>query len=253
MRKNNNKNQEVGRITVAFRPYEKDLKQIDILTKNDFGNNQSDTLRDLVREALERRRLVGSAKDATMSIVRKEQRSVISDELTPLTKQLDSMANEIKLLKDTQANLSSGIAKSTAQLTGEFHASREGASESGNKNNNQEILSSIQGMLRQVMQSLVPLTTNNETALKNVIALRGLFYFFLMAYQTDDIKEGDKLNRNEWVYFVRAVSKRIGGLAVDEYKNLDADGQNEFIQDYAKKLFETVRFARQSDIQKITR
>lgn len=253
MRKNNNKNQEVGRITVAFRPYEKDLKQIDILTKNDFGNNQSDTLRELIREALEKRRLVGSAKDATMSIVRKEQRSVISDELTPLTRQLDSMANEIKMLRETQNNLSSGIAKSTAQITGEIHASREAGSEPGNKNNNADILSSVQGMLRQIMQSLVPLVTNNETALKNVIALRGLFYFFLMAYQTDSIKEGDKLDRTQWVYFVRAVSKRIGGLAVDEYRNLDADGQNQFVEDYAKKLYESVRIAKQSDIQKLTK
>lgn len=251
MRKNNNKNEEIGRITIAFRPYDKDLKQIDILTKHEFGNNQSDALRELVREALGKRRLVGSTQDATMGIVRKEQRKVISDELTPLTRQLDSMMNEIKLLKETQNDLSSGIARSTADIKGEFQAAFGNSDALQNSGNKDEPLRLIQGLLEQISQTLKPLASSNETALKNVIMLRGLFYFFLLAYQTGSIKEGDRLERTQWVYFVRSISKRIGGLAVDEYKSLDSDGQNQFIEEYAKRLFEGVRIAKQSDIQKL--
>lgn len=241
MRKNNNKNQEIGRISIGFRPYQIDLKHIDTITKTEFNNNQSDAVRQLIREALERRRLVGSGRDATMTIVRSAQKEVINSQLTPLIRQIDALGEQVKSLEEKQGQLSSGIANSTAKITGEIHASRELAGESGNRENGNELLRSIHGMLRQVTQDLKPIATNNETTLKNVMMLRGLFYFFLVAYQSGSIIEGDKLERWQWVYFVRTVSERIGELAVDEYKNLDAGGQNKYVENYAKKLFEEVR------------
>ncbi len=83
--------------------------------------------------------------------------------------------------------------------------------------------------------------------------MRSLFYFFLIAYQSGGIDEAYQLSKEQWVYFVRDVSKRAGYLSVDEYGSLDTIGQHKFIEEYAIKLFEQVHIIKPDNIPPLTR
>ena len=253
MSSRSSKEREVGKVNVNFRPYIIDLKEIDALTKNEFKDNQSETVRTLVREALVHRRLVRSGRDVTMNIVRDSQKDVITNELQPLVKQIDKLEKTIETMSNSQDNLLRGVTNSTNKITGEIAVVRDEIKSLSESGNTAQIILTINKTLQNLTTMLQPLAARSADTLRNVIVMRSLFYFFLIAYQSGGIDEAYKLNKQQWVYFVRDVSKRAGQLSVDEYGSLDTIGQHKFIEDYAIKLFEQVHIIKPNDIPKLTR
>jgi hypothetical protein len=106
--------------------------------------------------------------------------------------------------------------------------------------------------LERLTALMLPLAMQSETTLKNMIAMKSMFYFFLIAYQSGSIEEADKLTRQQWMYFVRAVQNKSNQLSVEENNNLDAIGQHKFIEENARKLFEEIKIVQQSKIAQST-
>jgi hypothetical protein len=252
MRKITAKDRKIGKVNVNFRPYEIDMKEIDSLTKNEFDGNQAEALRKLTREALVRRRLVTEGKDATMSIVRDSQGKVMDARLQPLILQIDKLIEQVRILTEANANLSKNISNATQNISSDVAHIYEKINTLSEAGNQSKIIQDINFQLSSLTTLLQPLAANSSTSLQNVISLRSLFYVFLLAYQTGSIEEANKLNRSQWVYFVRDVQRRANKLSVEEYRDLDSNGQHKFIEDYAKQIFDQVRIVKESDIKKIT-
>lgn len=250
MRRTGATDRRIGRLNVNFRPFEIDLKEIDILTRNEYKGNQSDTLRELVREALVRRRLVREGKDATMSIVKDSQAQVIDARLHPLIKQIDELSRTIKSLIETNENLAKGITNSATNLASEITQIHEKIS-SLRDDNQPQYLEAVNQQLAKLTATLQPMAAGSATTLKNIIAIRSLFYVFLLGYQSGSIEEANKLSRAQWVYFVRDVQKKLNTLSFEEYNSLDPLNQHKFIEDYARQIFEQIRIVKQTDIPKL--
>jgi hypothetical protein len=253
MRRTGIKNQQIGRINVNFRPYEIDMKEIDSLTKNEFNGNQAETLRKLVREALVRRRLVTEGKDATMSIVKESQARVIDERLRPLSVQLDKLREQVRVLTETNHNLSQAVTSATLHTSSEMtqiYEEMKTLAEAGKQPAN---VAEINLQISKLTSLLEPLAANSATSLQNIIALRSLFYVFLLAYQTGSLEEAHQLSRAQWVYFVRSVQRRANKLAVEEFRSLDSYEQHRFIESYAQQIFEQVSIVKQSDIEKLSK
>ena len=251
MRKSIIKNKKIGRININVRPYEIDMKEIDSLTKNEFNNNQAECVRNLLREALVRRRLVTEGKDATMSIVKQSQAEVIDRRLTPLITQIDKLTDEVRRLSEINQNLSSQVSRTTLNITSGVQSISEQLKEIVSADNRTINVMEINEQLIKLTAMVQPLTVNNSTALKNVIALRSLFYLFLFAYPTGSIGEANQLTRQQWMYFVREAQKRANKLSTEEYNTLDPFQQHKFIEDYAGKLLKQISIISQEEINEV--
>lgn len=246
------KERRIGRVNINFRPYEIDLKEIEILTRNEYGGNQSDSVRELIREALVRRRLVVEGKDATMSIVKSSQAKIIDDKLKPLITQIDGLIGQVRVLTETNNNLAKKVTTATQSITSDVEQIYEKINTLSEAGSQSEIIQEINLQLSKLTTVLQPLAANSTTSLQNIISLRSLFYIFLLAYQTGSIDEANKLNRSQWVYFVRNVQRRANKLAVEEFRVLDPNEQHKFIEDYARQIFDQVKIVKDSDIKKMT-
>lgn len=237
MPKRTPKDYEISRIQLGLKPFQKDLKQIDNLTKTEFKGNYSDCLRTLVREALLRRRLVSEGKDATLSIVKDSQAQVIDARLHPLIKQIDGLTEQIRQLTEANKELTKNITNSTQGASSNINEIYKELQALNSNFDQSKLFDEINKQIAKLMLTLQPLAVHNEVALKNIIAMRGLFYVFLLGYQSGSIEEANKLSRGQWMFFVRDMQKKINNLSFEEFTKLDGIGQHNFIENYAKELF----------------
>lgn len=251
MRRGTGKQYEISRIQIGVKPFKIDQKEIDILTKNDFSGNQAACVRKLIREALVHRRLVNEGKDVTMSIVKASQAEVIDSRLQPLITQIDKLTGQVQHLLESNEMLSKGVNNVTQNISSDVSNIYEQIKTISVGGGQSKQISEINQQLINLTTTLQPLAANSETALKNIIAMRSLFYMFLLGYQTGSIEEANKLSRAQWVYFVRDVQKKLNKLSFEEFNKLDAVEQHKFIEDYARQLFEQVRIIKQSDIKMV--
>lgn len=238
------KEQRIGRVNINFRPYEIDLREMDILTRNEFNGNQSDTVRELVREALVKRRLVAEGKDGTMSIVKTSQRKIINEGLKPLITQIDGLIEQVRVLTEANNNLAKGVTTATQNISSDVNHIYEKIHTLSEGERQSKTIQEINLQLSKLIGVLQPLAANSSTSLQNVISLRSLFYVFLLAYQTGSIDEAKTLTRNQWAYFVRDVQRKTNKLSVEEFRTLDSNEQHRFIEDYAKEIFDHVKIVK---------
>lgn len=251
MRRGTAKSREISRIQIGVKPFKIDQKEIDTLTKHEFSGNQAECVRNLIREALVRRRLVIEGKDATMSIVKSSQAKIIDDRLKPLITQIDGLIEQVRALTEANKNLSGNVTNATQNISSNVNQIYEKINTLSEAGSQSETVREINMQLSKLTTVLQPLAANSSTSLQNIISLRSLFYVFLLAYQTGSIEEANQLNRSQWVYFVRDVQRKANKLSVEEYRVLDSNGQHKFIENYAREIFEQVRIVKQSDIQKM--
>ena len=248
MRRNSTKEKRIGRINVNFRPYEIDLKEIDSLSTNEFRGNQAETLRSLVREALVRRRLVREGKDATMSIVKASQAQVIDSRLQPLTTQIDKLIEQVRGLSESNEKLTKNITISSQSVASDVTTIYDKLSIHTEATPQNELIREINTRLSEFLKTTESSAANSSTALKNIIAIRSLFYVFLIAYQPGRIKDANNLTKKQWFYFVRDTQKKLNNLSVEEYSKLDVSGQHKFIEEYTGQLFMVMENLLQSEI-----
>lgn len=252
MRRGTAKSQEISRIQIGVKPFKIDQKEIDILIKNEFGGNQAECVRTLIREALVRRRLVVEGKDATMSIVRDSQAKVIDGRLHPLIVQIDKLIGQVRVLTEANQKLSQGVTLATQNISSDVEHIYDKINTISETGSQLKTIQEINSQLSKLTSVLQPLAANSSTSLQNIIALRSLFYVFLLAYQTGSIEEANTLNRMQWVYFVRDVQRKTNQLSVEEFRVLDPVEQSKFIEDYARQIFEQVRIVKESDLPKLS-
>jgi hypothetical protein len=252
MLRKSKKSMEISRIQIGVKPYASDHKEIDKLIQHEFGGNQAECVRTLLREALMRRRLVSEGKDATMNIVKDSQAQVIDSRIQPLINQIDKLVEEVKSLTKANQELSNNVTTANQRISSDVGQISQQIKSISNAENESVAVKEINAQLSKLTLLMQPFAAQSEHTLKNIIAVRSLFYLFLLAYQSGSIEEAVKLQRTQWVYFVRDVHKRANSLAVDEFTNLDAVGQHKFIEDLARQLFENVRIIKESEITKLT-
>lgn len=216
---------QISKRSISTNLFSKDQKVIEKEVSEKRFDSPSAAIRYFVQKGIERDRLTNLAYTFEGRVVRRLQTEVVTEALLPLKNQIDEFGKLIQDLKQQQKAATTGVQATFEKAINQLQiAASELQLNSGSR-------------LPAETNFPANLATMIEGIYRNEIMMRGLFYIFLLAYQSGAIKETSRLDLREWQQFVIAANEKVSGLATDYISNFTAQDFETFIRKFAHEIF----------------